>query len=1016
MEYYSVVDKRVYKVLQKCCDAPVVLFCSGTLDPILWRRENSRSKPVKVVLVCTEYYTYLLKRKKYAFISRWPNRLLTINAQNATVVLSCSEGPFSHSLEENDAPLFRESSLSRAAYRKRKTLGLQGATLIAVTSREASNIEEKVFRLISAAGRTAEMLEREEAGDVLPKAADDVLQDHSENDSKSDHSLDIAGVRNDFLLERKDELGKMEELLRLVPSRYITLTSLVDGDFAEYTMLRNAYLRHEEAQLIGDLEMFIKENEGRVEALCQVHYASFIRAVELCLSISSKDADTVSANLGVANEMVKKSVMNVKEAASNLLVRQTTCTNLESVRCLLELFLNVAEHLETAESQVEKKKLRSAVIAIRELASVASPLVSFALGEYVLHRRVPALINEVFAFAVQHLNTWLQRLRQESLPIGMAAFQWEGSNVPGSVVKELNFDPSGDWWWLSEKFLPSKNTSAIFRASEAVLYLCNGAGIQNVFKELHRLEDFRRYYHESRVQQMQADFFNANFSVNGMSPEQLVEYFHHFCAKALGFVLIEDIVHTATYPQVQSCSEILQTWSHLTTAIAARLSMVSGALAGDEGYSSHMLHIVDTMRLLLRHSIESVKSVELSPLRLMKVIESYTDNLVSVWLQEACVAVTEAVSSDPLLALVAYTPEEFEKYVTQFHLHIRSSLELNIPATFPGAPVTLPYSKMIPGVGMITLGFLNKCYNVMVLDNSSAIRHSELNNVDEMLLKYLSILFRTFLEGMRQLDLSGGDSVLKCATLVSSCTVMPVIVSFVEQQFLLHWPSDAAVGKQKLGCPKLLKSSADLFGEPLQDAVEKMLSACIADVKTRLALSSTVIYWYKQIDLRQTNEQQRASEECFRKCIDYILQLIPQLSALLPGVMIRSVIGTAVAHMGQGIQNCLETALKRAYAGNDHNFDAMRACVEEYDKQCTMGVPQWQELLRSALPGLTAISRFPLDAKGAVEGAKSWIANREAQEAEERSNVAQKTVVEDMGKALTRGIQSVGKTLMRKEN
>lgn len=998
----NLLDKRIYKILREACDSPNVLFTSGIVDPLIWRRDDS-NKRTRVVLVCTEYYTYMLKRSGYKRYARWANRRLTISLQQSTVVFSCASDP--------SEIAYTFPSGKKESRAKNSASYIHGATLETSSSVEARRIEDYVSQFIHDAGEAAARLEMEEAGGVNG----DVFGEAGSTNSSASDAEELSGPGN---LEGEglrafapEAPGKLEELLRLAPSRYIALTSLVDGEFADYTTLRNAYLRGEEDQLMSDLEVFVKENEGRVEALCQQHYSAFINAAEQCLSISAHDAELVGEHLSVANAMVRESVVDIKQAATEMITLRTTCGNLEETRALLHRCIAVVDYLETAESQVAKLKLRGAVISLRELVRLAAPLSAFALGEYVLHQRVPALTNCVLTSAVHQLNTWLNRLREEALPVGSAAFEWKGRSTPGKVVKKVVFAEEGDVWWLSESFVPSETHMDHFAVADTVISLCNGAGIQSVFEELRRGEDFRRHYCEGRTQQAYVDFYNSVCPA-GLDAEGLIKDFETFCRSALGFILIEDIMHTATSPQVQSRSEILRTWDRLTSAICSRLTIVSNALVGTEQYSSHMLSILETMRLLLRHSMESVKSVELSPLILLKVIESYTDNLVSVWLQQACMEVTAAVAADPLLALIAENQRDFETYVTRFNLHRCTSLELNIPKVFRGDAVTLPYGELVPKVGATALRFLEQCYAVMVLDTSSTIRHSELNNVDEMLLKYLSVLFRTVVEIMRQLDTGGPDSVLKCAVFVSSCSVMPVIVSCVEQEFLLHWTSDVALRKQRMGSPTLLKASADMFSKPLQEGTEKMLSACITDVKSRLAISSSIIYWYKQMDLRQANEEERAKEECFSKCIAYILELIPKLSLVLPGAMVRSVIGTAIAHLGQGMQSSLDTALRRAHAGSDRNFNAMRACVNEFLTQCADGLPRWQQQLRAALPGLTACDRFPLDANGAAENARAWIGARESQYAEEKANQPQLvTAMGDAGKAFTRGFQAIGKSV-----
>lgn len=1051
------LPKAIYKTLQKCCDSPTVLFCAGLTDPpLLWQKESSKKKK-KVVLLCTEYYTYLIRRAELKVEARWANRRLSINVQDKTIILSCaiilsSTRVLSAKQSSTSTPARSSGNSIKAseshgkstvwnktgdAKKKKLEHPLQGATVVAFSPSVAQQINQAISKLIEQAGEAAALLNREEVGNggsspflgssSPPHASSSLLgqPDDSEDPESEAHTEDSeneemeeSGSMNGRGLLHTDAgpfqggTNKLEELLRFAPSRYTALTSLVDGEVADYRALRHAYHRHEEDQLLHDLDVFIKENEGQVEALCQTHYSSFIHAIEQCLMISPQDAQAVGERLSAANAMVRTAVVNIKDAAAEMQALTTTCTNLEATRSLLEHFLTLVQTLEVTEAQIAKGKLQGGVIAIRELVMLAAPLSGFVLGEYVLHRRVPALTQEVLQSAVHQLNSWLRRLRHEAVGIGKAAMEWKGIHVPGRVSKRTVFAPEGDWWWIGHSFLPAETKMAPFIAAETVMELSNGAGIQQVFEELHRGEDFRRYYCEGRMQQAQADFFNASYNTNKMPAERIVEEFEEFCCAALGFILIEDLVHSATSPHVQSCSEILRSWDQLTASIASHLSIVSSAIHHDPQYSTHVLRLMETLRRLLRHSLETVKSVELNPLVLLKVMESYTDSVVSTWLQDTCIQLTMDVLSDPLLALQAENKTDFEQYVTRFHFHLCSSMQLNVPEEFPGIPFALPYGELIPKVGKTAIEFLRKCCDVMVLDSSSAIRHSELNNVTEMVLKYVMVLFRTVAEAMRQLEnSSSAQSVLKCALFLSSCTVMPVIVSCVEEEFLLHGTSDMRLPKQKLGSPIILKACADLFTKPAQDGLEKVLRTCIADVKARLALSATITYWYKQLDLREANEEQRLREECFENCIQYILQLIPQLSSLLSGDIVRSIISTAMVHVGQSMQSCVETALKRAYAGSDRNFNAMRACVGEFEMQCLRGVPRWQYQLRLALPGLRAAERFPLDTPGAVEAARAWIAVRETQETLDKQNSTQLiSAMEDARKAISKGVMAIGKT------
>lgn len=993
------VAKRIQKILRDNSDSPRILFL--TQEPVYIQR---RGELRAVLLVSTKYYTYLIKKKGSRLYCRWPNRSMVIEAQKSCLLLTTDLPPEEgHPSNEDD-----------------------DFTLVTVecgSASEAMLLADSINLLIHSAQRAAALLEQEEAGiagkDLGRPAGDDDLADDDSESSGSEAGdvppvVGLTRVAGDAPKGRAAPPDSQQGLMKMPPSRYIAITALVDGEFADYTTLKNAYMRKEEESLLGDLAAFIKENEGQVEALCEHHYPAFINAAQQCLAISEKDAQLVGEELSGASALVRSAVVDMKQVAASLIQTRSTRDSLVLVRSLLNRSQAVIEYLETAEAQVAKEQLIGAVASLRELVHLAAPLAEFALGEYVLHLRVPALTQSVFTYAVQHLNLWLKLLRDQATPIGRAALAWQGRVSSGEVVKSIVTAPEGNYWWLTEVFQSASLKMAPFDEGAAIRKVCDGAAIQGVFKELRRDEYFTRYYAEGRAQQVKVDLLDAPFQTHTIPGLELVDRFTQYCSSALGFMLVEDVVYHATSPHIQSCSEILKTWDRTSAAIAERAQSVAQALVSDPAYAERMASVFAILRDFGYHAIQNVKSVELSPLILSRVVESLSDNLISWWLQAACTECTTQILSDTLVPLTVNSAEGYTTNVSRFFLNSCPIMELPIPPKYTSDNVTLPYSAMVPGVGGHVLQFLSQCFSVLVVDSSSFMRQSELNNVDEMLLKYTGVLFRTVSESLKGklMDINS-RSVLQLAVFVSSCSAFPVLVSCVEQGFMLRWQGEDCE-RQTLGSPKLLASAASLFARPVQLGIEKLLAAFTSDLEDHIKPVAVLSHWKRKAEIRAGDLKKYPRDgEGLAECMDYAMALIPKLNATLQGTVAYSVVGTAIAHAGLQMETCVTSAFSSAYADGERDFSMMRTCLKEFQIQCTGDIPTWQRRLRELMPDLTAVQRFPLNCGGIVEDLTDWLDRREAQYLAEKANQPQLMAsIEVTSKAVAKGFKAMGNTML----
>ncbi|KAG5510075.1 hypothetical protein JKF63_06968 [Porcisia hertigi] len=1001
-------DRRIFKVLSAHCDAPRVLF--STEDPLVLARRGKRHN---VLLFCTKYYTYMIKGTDFKLYAVWANRQLSILAQSDRVTLTSLDPRAIKTTPKS----YKETT--DAAVNEFSTV-----TLAAESALKAMEVEERIRYLVENARRTAALLEQQERGIALDESrrsggnGEDAHSGGSSdsedgNDGGTSVPLTLASGAARAAAQQGDGARKKkgsEGMLNISPSRYIAITSLVDGEFADYTTLKNAYMRHEEEDLLRDLGIFIKENEVQVEALCEHHYPALIHAAQQCVDISERDAELVGEELSGATTLVRAAVVNLKKVTSNLLLSRSTRDNLQQVRALLCKAVAVAEYLETAELQTQRQQLVGAVATLRELIRLAAPLSEYAIGEYVLQVRIPKLTQDVFTYAVQHLNNWLRILRDKAYPIGKAAMEWQGTVAAGKRSSRLVMADVGEQWWLSEEFVPAQLVLEPFAEAEAITAVSNGAGIQAVFVELHRGEYLAKYYAEGRWQQARADLLESPLTLTRLSPAEVLSDFRQYCATALGFILIEDIVFCATSPHLRSRVEMIQLWAVISAKIAEHALKVLQALLVNPNETHEAVQQVQVLQSLIRCAADNVKSIDLNNLPLLRAMETVSDQLISSWLQQACVDCMQLIMSDTFTPAVVTDAAQFSELVTRFNFDRCTSLELAIPSAYGSGATTLPYSAVVPRTGERVLGFLAQCYSTIITDTSTAVMQSELNNVDEMLLKYLTVLFRTVAESMHgQLMSIDACDVLQLAVYVTSCSVMPVIISCAEQQYMLHWQCEYERDKtQVIGSPKLMAHCVKFFAKSLQLGIERLLSAFMREVEERLKSLDRVSYWKAQIETRRLNRH--ADAESFASCMDYILTMIPKLKSLLQSTVVRSVVGTAITRAGVLMQSSLQTAITNAYRDGARDFCTWKDAIEEYERQCSLGIPLWQRRLSELLPGINAAQRFPLNAAVTAEEVRQWVDAKEQAYNAEKANQPQILAgIEGAGKAMAKGFQAMGK-------
>ncbi|PWU88636.1 hypothetical protein C4B63_70g71 [Trypanosoma cruzi] len=296
-----------------------------------------------------------------------------------------------------------------------------------------------------------------------------------------------------------------------------------------------------------------------------------------------------------------------------------------------------------------------------------------------------------------------------------------------------------------------------------------------------------------------------------------------------------------------------------------------------------------------------------------------------------------------------------------------------------------------------------------------------------MLLKYLSVLFRTVAE-LLQTHMFSVDAraVLQLAVYVTSCATMSVIVSCVEQQFVLAWHGDCGEARREtLGVPRLLADSATLFAKAVQKGIERLLAAFVAETEDRLQPVAEIDYWKRLVEIRRGTaaptttraDNSAGTGKGLVEAMEYIIAMIPKLTAVLQVSVVRSVLGSVVAHAAITTQSNLERAIYSGCRdGTASDFTTLRECVREFELLCAIQIPLWQRRIEGAISGLSVAQRFPLQPKQIADELILWIRRKEAEVAAEQASTNQVFAgIEGAGKLVAkgveRGIQVVGQTV-----
>ncbi|CUG94458.1 Hypothetical protein, putative [Bodo saltans] len=1014
---------RIYHVLRDFCDVPKLDYQSTQA-----LRLPRHGKTKSVVIVATIYYIYLFKRKGLKLYTRWAARYLSVARKGTSVY-------FSLGIDAETVAAEHQKKVGGGSSRRKKDdsdddddddadldIDQEDNTFTAcrvVCEREASAtlLAEEVRQVIYRAKSIADKHKREEEGrgkrrsritfkddPAAENEDEDEMMSHHSDDEESDDpdalELQRAVVKisaegaakalltsstNPDAVEGGQAGARSSMMLQNAPGRYIAVASLVDGEFADYTALKNAYLRNEDGSLLEDLKAFIADQEQQVEAVCRAHYPAFLHAAEQCSRITSQDAEIIRDELMGAMRLVRDSASEMKEAASLLLLSRGVQSHMGSARSLLAQLKDVAESLETTESYVMKKQLLGAAISLETLTSSAGSVAEFALGAYVLHVCIPRLKRRIILEAQAQLNRWLTAMRSSAEAIGRDTILQRGHErvTAGKMVrKAVVSDDRGGSWAIVSTFQPatamdqggggvSQATAASVRLMNKLPDLIAGASVQRVFTVLGLQEVFRKTYADARAKQLYTDILDpahiTSSSSSSSTDSSMLDALTKFCHNALGSLILEDLaIHTTRPAAVRSDADIIVLWDGICSQVALLVHGLQGSLlrmrASDDSTVTTVSTVLELLTVMNACVRRLVTSTYLNPLGLARVSETLSNRLQTLWVDTCCTSTAMDISMDPLSPISIKNATEFQNFVTKFHFHRCTSHELPIPVTYrSGSTVNIPYAIFVPAFVDRVVALIINCFQVQ--------RSSEVNNFDDMMLKFLHLVFRTahsVVQGRVQSVAEGGG--IQLAVLISSCTAMCVAASIAEMELTTHcgYGEEGERGRQVLGSPILLEPVAALFRQLTTTAIEKLNGDLQRDVTATLLPTTQFSYWRtKFLNKKAAPGESRSSiaqQElpALASLGDLVKKRISPLKELLQPSVFKSLLSFLWMHIIMSLQLTLDQAVN---VYHDENTQMMKNCVAEFRQEVKEWVPRIRtqlDVLEGITPG-SAQSRNPVD-------------------------------------------------------
>ncbi|PWW72722.1 exocyst complex subunit Sec15-like protein [Tuber magnatum] len=177
----------------------------------------------------------------------------------------------------------------------------------------------------------------------------------------------------------------------------------------------------QEGQLMGDLARLSERQEAEIERLCNNNHQDFVRSVDHLLGVRKGTVDLTEEILKL-NETIQSSTERLVEAKKALVNSREVRENIDEATRSLKSCLEVLGLANRVGDLLREKKRYAALRALEELQNVhLREVTQFEIAK-IIQKSVPSMKAMVKDAVMTDLNTWLYKVRENSMLLGQVAF------------------------------------------------------------------------------------------------------------------------------------------------------------------------------------------------------------------------------------------------------------------------------------------------------------------------------------------------------------------------------------------------------------------------------------------------------------------------------------------------------------------------------------------------------------------------------------------------------------------
>lgn len=351
-------------------------------------------------------------------------------------------------------------------------------------------------------------------------------------------------------------------------------------------LVRLAFEAGKPDALLHQLKSVAKKKEIEIEELCRLHYEDFIIAVDELRGVLV-DADELKNSLLTENFSLQEVGSSLLLKLEELVVSYSIKRNITEAIHMSKVCMKVASLCVKCNQHISEGKFYPALKTLDLIEKDYLKDIQLKAFRKVIEKQIPAIKSHIEKKLTGEFHDWLVYIRSKAREIGQLAIGQASSarqrddemRARQKEAEEQSRSGLGECVYVldiedgDEDSVLIFDLTPVYRAHH--IHTC--LGIQ---------EQFRQYYYENRLMQL-----NLDLQISSVQP--FLESHQTFFAQIAGFFIVEDRV-LRTGGGLSSSSKVETIWE---TAIAKMTSVLEANFSRMDA-TSHLLLIKDYVTLL----------------------------------------------------------------------------------------------------------------------------------------------------------------------------------------------------------------------------------------------------------------------------------------------------------------------------------------------------------------------------------------------------------------------------------